>query len=357
MKTAMRLLALLMFLNILLVGCQKAPADASAVKVRTLTMGVGAPLPDAEDFVTQMPEGWTVRFAKDYYRTFSSMGEQSLALIATDQKGRECTIPVKLRLVKDTEPPVILGAADLSACLGDGIAYRSGITVSDNCDGDVKLTVDSSAVNQTVEGSYPVIYTATDAVGNTATVTVTLYLYKERVTEEMLYAVLDPIIESRIPTSGRLELQVREIYDYVYYNIEYATHSDKSDWVRAAYEGLRTGQGDCYTYFALSKAFFERLNIENMDIQRTPGIVDERHYWNYVNIGNAANPRWYHFDACQLIGVTYNFGCLLTDAQVKAYTAYRTDENGVGNYFYAYDNTRYPTSHTTIITETPAWDS
>ncbi len=357
MKIAVRFFALIMVINILLTGCQKKPADASAVKVRSLTMGVGAALPDAEDFVSQIPEGWTVRFAKDYYRSIYSMGEHSLTLIATDTKGRECEFSVKLKLIKDNESPVILGVGDLSACLGDGIAYRAGITVSDNCDGKVTLTVDSSAVKTTVEGSYPVTYTATDAVGNTSTVTVILYLYKERVTEEMLFAKVDEIIQLRqIPTTGSLEMQVREVYDYVYYNIDYVAHSNKTDWVRAAYEGLRTGQGDCYTYFAVSKAFFERLQIENMDIQRTPGIVDERHYWNFVNIGNAASPRWYHFDACQLRGATHS-GCLLTDAQVKEYTAYRVYENGVSGYFYAYDATRYPASHTTVITETPAWGS
>ena len=90
-----------------------------------------------------------------------------------------------------------------------------------------------------------------------------------------------------------------------------------------------------------------------MDIQRLSGIVDERHYWNFVNIGTADDAKWYHFDACRLSGVQHN-GCLLTDLQVQAYTKQRVDEYGVGNYFYVYDADKYPKSETTIITLTPA---
>jgi hypothetical protein len=202
------------------------------------------------------------------------------------------------------------------------------------------------------EGVYPVTYTATDAAGNSSTVEISVYVSRERVTLDDLFAMLDPIIASRIPTSGSAEMQAREVYTYVYNHIDYDSYSDKSDWVRAAYEGLRTGKGDCYTYFALSKAFFERLGIQNMNIQRTSGIVDERHYWNFINIGTADSPRWYHFDACRLSGIQHS-GCLLTDLQVDAYTRQRVDENGIKNYFYAYNRSDYPKSADQIITDTP----
>ena len=253
----------------------------------------------------------------------------------------------------DEEPPEIVGAKDLSALVGDGVSYRSGVTVRDNCDGAVTLTVDSSQVDNTTEGSYPVIYTATDAAGNASVVEIRVYFYLEQVTEAMLYTEIDRIIAERIPSYLSREQQVREVYDYVYYHISYSDSSDKSDWVRAAYEGIRTGQGDCYTYFALSKAFFARLGIENMDIQRTAGIVEERHYWNFVNVGTTQNPLWYHYDATRLSGIQHS-GCLLTDLQVQAYTKQRVDSDGQGNYFYVYDTTKYPESAATIITDTPA---
>ena len=178
-----------------------------------------------------------------------------------------------------------------------------------------------------------------------------VYVYEESITEADLYRLLDPVIEERISKNISTEQQAKEIYYFVSTHVTYVAYSNKSDWVRAAYDGLRTGQGDCYTYFALSKAFFNRLGISTMDIHRTEGIVDERHYWNYVNIGTEQSPRWYHFDATPLRG-DYHSGCLLTDAQIACYNRTRADENGVTGYFYAYDASEYPPSDTRVINDT-----
>ena len=271
-------------------------------------------------------------------------------------RGKESEHEVQFSLILDEEAPEILGAKDLSALVGDGVSYRNGVTVCDNCDGELTLTVDSSQVDNTTEGNYPVIYTATDAAGNKTVLEIRVYFYLEKVTEEMLFAEIDGILEERIPSYLSREEQVREVYDYVYYHVSYNDSSDKSDWVRAAYEGIRTGQGDCYTYFALSKAFFVRLGIENMDIQRTTGIVEERHYWNLVNIGTEESPLWYHYDATRLSGIQHS-GCLLTDQQVRAYTKQRVNSEGQGDYFYVYDSTQYPESASKIITPTPALEN
>ena len=334
-------------------ACDGGGGDSDSVDLpfRDLTWAVGGAYPDAKDFIPSLPEGYSVRFAKDY--DFSDVGSYRLELIVTDERGRETTHEVGFTLMLDTEAPKMEGVKDLQAYIGDGIAYRSGVTVTDNCHGKTTLEVDSSAVITDREGAYPVTYTATDAAGNRTTVTVTLYLYREKITLEMLYAQLDPLIAQYVPTAGSPKMQAQAVYQYVYFNVRYAGSSDKSEWIRAAYDGLRTGSGDCYTYFALSKAFFERLGIANMDSQRTQGLGPERHYWNFVNIGTESDPRWYHFDACPLQGVQHS-GCLLTDAQVDAYTRIRTYENGVGNYFYAYDKSAFPASATDVITPTPS---
>ncbi len=334
----------------LFASCKQEPPPQTEISFKDLTWAVGAPLPKPQDFVVGLPDGWNARFAEDY--RFTELGSHTLTLILTDAKGRETSHKVGFTLVLDKEPPIITGVKDLSAYIGDGISYRSGVTVSDNCEGSVTLTVDSSAVNQTQEGVYPVIYTATDAAGNVTTVKVNIYIYREQITEEMLNGVLDRIIAEQIPQNASAETKARAVYEYVFYSIAYDDSSDKSDWVRAAYEGLRTGKGDCFTYFAISKAFFKRLGIDSMDIKRTEGIVDERHYWNLVNIGSKDAPRWYHFDACRLSGVQHS-GCLLTEKQIDAYTKQRAYENGVTGYFYVYDRTGYPTTDSTIITPTP----
>ena len=352
MRQFRRLLLFMLIAALLCAGvtsCQQQ-VKPTEVQWKNLTWAVGAPLPEASDFVQTLPEGCSVRFAEEY--TFSALGEYTLRLILTDAKGRETEHQSRFTLVDDKEPPTIVGAKDLTVYVGDGVSYRAGVSMTDNCDNKVTLTVDSSAVNTAEEGSYPVIYTATDAAGNIATVSVSVYVYRERVTEEMLWEQIDRLIAAHIPTSGTKEQQARAVYDYVYYAIAYDDHSDKNDWVRAAYEGLRTGQGDCYTYFAISKAFFGRLGIENKDIQRTEGIVTERHYWNLVNIGTPTAPRWYHFDACRLRGEAPPFGCLLTDTQINAFSRQKTDADGVSSYFYAYNASAYPASDSTVITPT-----
>lgn len=352
MKFCLRFSAFIIILSVLcgiLVGC-KEEESTEAPEFRNLLWAINTVLPTAQDFVVSLPDEATVKFAEEY--VFQSIGSYEIVLIVTDGRGKENQYTVNFELIDDKENPQISGATDISTYVGDGISYRSGVTVSDNCDGKVILDIDSSAVDNMTEGVYPVTYTATDAAGNSSTVEISVYVYRERVTLDDLYAMLDPIIISRIPISGSVEMQAREVYTYVYNHIDYDSYSDKNDWVRAAYEGLRTGKGDCYTYFALSKAFFERLGIQNMNIQRTSGIVDERHYWNFINIGTVDSPRWYHFDACRLSGIQHS-GCLLTDLQVDAYTRQRVDENGIKNYFYAYNKSDYPKSADQIITDTP----
>ena len=353
MNKRIRFLALMLTVLLLVVAltaCVETPTDGVNLPWRSLTWAVGAPLPEPRDFLQALPEGYSVRFAEAY--AFSELGDHTVTLVATAPDGKECRQVLHLSLVVDDQAPTISGVKDLSVVIGEGVSYRNGVTVTDNCDNPVTLTVDSSAVRMDEEGSYPVTYTATDGAGNPTEATVTVYVYREVVTEDMLWAEIDRIIAERIPTSGTRELQARAVYEYVYYGIAYSDSSDKNDWVRAAYEGIRTGQGDCFTYFALSKAFFVRLGIESMDIQRTEGIVTERHYWNFVNIGSKDSPRWYHFDACRIRGELPSLGCLMTDRQLENFNAYKTDASGVSNYFYAYNRDAYPATDATVITPT-----
>ena len=86
-----------------------------------------------------------------------------------------------------------------------------------------------------------------------------------------------------------------------------------------------------------------------MDVKRTEGLTPDTHYWNMVNIGTEANPRWYFFDATRYAGkftVGGDNGCLLTQAQLDGYAPSNSAYNGV---YYAYDKAEYPTPQTEII--------
>ncbi len=117
------------------------------------------------------------------------------------------------------------------------------------------------------------------------------------------------------------------IYNYIRRNVGYINHSEKGDWVRAAYEGLAKRQGDCYVYACTAKALLTRAGIKNMDIAKIP--TRREHYWNLVDVGDG----WYHFDTTPRTDHTVFF--LWTDADLMAYSAQHYNCHN-------YDRTLYP---------------
>lgn len=232
---------------------------------------------------------------------------------------------------KDTEAPKIEGAKDQTIYIGDAVAYKKDITVTDNMDKDVKLVVDSSAVDLKKAGSYKVIYTATDSSGNTATKTVTFTVVekpKDTANSKDLDALADKVLAD-ITTSNMSEREkAKAIYTWTRSNISYEDHSDKSDWVNAAIQGFTKGTGDCFNYFATAQALLNRAGIKNQEIIK----IDGHHYWSLVNIDNA----WYHFDATPRKGDNQDFSLfMLTDSQIEAYS------KSHGN-SHIWDKTKYP---------------
>lgn len=343
-------LAMLLAVSLFLLPSCKEP-EAPIFETKNLTWPVSVELPKAEQFFTFVPEGCSVRLAEQYH--ISALGTYPVSLILTDADGNEFGYTASLTLVNDTTPPTINGVSDLVAYIGGSISYYSGVTTEDDCDAGVTLTVDTKNVNLKAIGVYDVVYRATDAAGNVTEIRRTLSVYEKEITEEMLYEKLDPILASIINDNMSTKQKLRAIYDYVYENVAYVSTSDKSSWVRAAYNGIVERSGDCFTYFALAKAMMERIGIENMDIERSPEVVamvNERHYWSLVNIGNETEPKWYHFDACHLNDISRPWGFLMTDDQLLLYSDKRENKDGISGYFYSYNTALYPASATEIIT-------
>lgn len=308
--------------------------------------------PRAEDFILSIEEAsdYTAKFVDGQPR-LTDIGDYDVYFQVTDSSKNTSKVYHSILTVIETDEqaPVFVTVPELSAYVGESLAYRKGLTLRDNCSGEITVTVDASAVNPNLPGDYTVRYTATDASGNSATASTVIHIYSNQITEEKLYAELDRIIAQIITPGMSKEAQCRAIYNYVHEEIAYVSDSDKSDWVRAAYEALFvTGSGDCFNYFAATKAFLTRLGIQHMDIQQTPGATDGTHYWHLVNIGTNEHPRWYHLDCTRLRAE--HSGALLTDKQVQAYNRIRTG-------FYAYNTSRYPKSDTAIITKTPSLES
>ena len=77
-------------------------------------------------------------------------------------------------VVNDTKAPVIEGAKDLEVYTDSTVSYKAGVTVTDDMDTKPALTIDNSKVNLSKPGVYEVVYTATDASGNSTSVTIKL---------------------------------------------------------------------------------------------------------------------------------------------------------------------------------------
>ena len=258
----------------------------------------------------------------------------------------------------DTEPPVIEGLHDMTVAVGMTLSYRSGVTAVDKVDGKVKLEVDASAVNLLEPGKYPVIYRAADRAGNRAETSVTVTVVAvagvndddptadvsgeepeteplpiKEVTPQMVDEEADRILDKILSPSMSQWEQARAIYNYVHTHVKYVGSSDKSNWLIGAYVGFTRGRGDCYNYFACSKALLTRAGIPNVDLERVGGSTD--HYWQLVNVGSG----WYHFDACPHPD-SYPLGSFLLDEMaVRAYTEKCAP---VRSNYYVYDYANCP---------------
>lgn len=151
--------------------------------------------------------------------------------------------------------------------------------------------------------------------------------YSQEALDQVVQEVLDAIISDNMTKRE----QARAVWDYTRTHVMYTGTSDKSDWRRGAYAGLTTRRGDCFTYYAVSRALLTALGIDNLEVQRVGGPTS--HYWNLVNCGDG----WYHFDATPRSSkMPYFVSFMFTDQQAADYTA------RAGRNYYTFDGSLYP---------------
>ena len=280
-----------------------------------------------EDFVVSVEDVTQVSLSFREEPDITAVGEQTVTIVAVDKGNNETVKEARLTLAVDTEAPVITGVKDLAVYEGDTISYKKGVTVTDNCPEGLEFTVDNSAVNLSEAGEYPITYTARDASGNETTEAATVFVEPQDYDIEEVYALADEVLAKIItPDMEPLE-KVRAIYRYNMGNIAYINHSEKGNWVRAAYEGLALKKGDCYVYACTAKVLLDRAGIRNMDIEKIP--TSRMHFWNLVNLGEG----WYHLDTTPRSDHPTIF--MWTEAELMEYSG---RHHGSHNY----DHTLYP---------------
>ncbi len=268
---------------------------------------------------------------------------------------------------KDNPPKITPVDSNTVLYVGDTVSYRNLVTVTDDSGKDCTLKFDASAVNLNKAGEYVVKYTATDKAGNSTTYELTITVKDGTYTEKKLMEHIDSIAKKTVgftkeEAKGKTKVEiVKAIYNFVnspgkgkyeaniYFNDTSNTPRQeqqggqqsrthwKDDWVEEATITLSMSrmQGDCYSYYAVSKAFFEYYGIENCGVQRnsTKSELSGTHYWNIVKVEGG----WYYFDATRLAGTFEDGGrnaCLITESKLKGY---KTSE---GNpYFYKMNKT------------------
>lgn len=122
---------------------------------------------DESEYTVRITNGGQI--AEDGRSTvFPKAGNATVEITAEDVGGHKTVKTVSVR-VTDAKPPM-LHANDITISLGDRVDYRTGVTAEDEMDGNLtgKIQVDTSQVDESKAGVYPVIYTVTDNAGNEA---------------------------------------------------------------------------------------------------------------------------------------------------------------------------------------------
>ncbi len=285
------------------------------------------------DFVTDINDKTEVSVTFGKNPDFAKVGQQTVTVRLTDTSGNVTDVKATLNVIADETFPEFSPMEDLTVNLGQTVSYRKNITATDDRDGQLSFTVDSSSVNLQEAGTYTIAYTATDSSGNTTTaerkihVSATLTINQELV-DEKVQEVLSQIVTEDM----NVHQKVKNIYNYVRKHIAYAPSKD-DDVLTGAYNAIVKKKGDCFNYFALAKVLLDACGIENMRIDRYQGTSS--HVWLLVNAGTG----WYHYDVSPQ-SMQDPFRCFMkTDAQVKAYAQGRSD--GRSDY-YQFDESLYP---------------
>lgn len=286
---------------------------------------------EADKFIENIEDATEVKVSYKASPDFNKEGVQEVILILEDEGGNKTELEALLTVKVDTEPPQIIGAEDKKFYIGDKIFYKNNVIVTDNRDENVELVVDSSQVNLKKIGDYKAVYTATDSSGNISTKTITVSVKekpKDYFDPEELHSLSDKILSEIIKENMTDIEKAYEIFKWVQKNISYTGYSDKSDWIKGAYLGIKKGTGDCFTFYAVSRELLTRAGFLNQCVTR----VDNTHYWNLVYYDG----EWYHFDAGPR-RKEYPFICFFRiDSELEEYTKLRKDN------YYKFDKTKHP---------------
>lgn len=291
---------------------------------------------DAKDFVKEIVDQSDVTVTYQTAPDFKALGTRQVTVVLTDAAGNASAVTASLTVLRDTVPPVITGPPVKYAVKGATVAYKQDLNITDNSGADLDIQVDASKVDINTAGTYPVKITATDPSGNSTSFNFKLNV-SDDVTDDQVKPLADAVLAQIITPGMDDTAKIRAIYNWIQVHVRYTSDANKNSVNYGAYQALTQGNGDCYTFYAVSQYLLTDAGIENMMIKRVPtGIYS--HWWNLVKV----NGVWYHFDSCPNPADRFDPNapkpdqCMMTDSRVKQLTAQR------GDMYYVYDPSLYP---------------
>lgn len=215
-------------------------------------------------------------------------GAQTVTIIATDPSGNTATGTAVLELLLDTTGPVFSGVGNLSVVKGSTPNFSNGVSATDDVDGLVTFTVDSSKVDMSTAGTYYVTYTATDAAGNTTT-------YRRKITVENDGNDTAALVKS---IAAKLSDDPEAIRDYVRKSIAYNHNWGGEDPV---WYGFNKKVGNCYVHALCLQVLLSEKGYTTQLIWvdgSEPGSDKaangwDPHYWLIIYLDGT----WWHIDA------------------------------------------------------------
>lgn len=277
------------------------------------------PMPEAQEYLVEVQDVTEVTVAYQSLPDMTLQGSQQVFLVVTDSSGNETVLQTTLTLDLDVTAPEISGVQDILVYQGSTVAYRSGITVTDDRDAMPALSIDASGVDLSQPGVYTVVYTAMDTAGNTARQEATVTVKEKKpgyVELEVIYAEVDKLLEKLITEDMTPREQAWAIFKWIRNNCMYDNHAETDDVHQAAYLMLTRYQGDCFYHFALSKLMLDRVGIPNLDVVKVKNYPsDSDHYWSMVSVDGGQT--WYHFDTTPREQEGF---FLVTDAYLDAFS-------------------------------------
>ncbi len=307
-------------------------------------------LPSPADFLEISKE--QAKELKIEYETspdVSVPGQIPVRIVMTDSFGNQTVLTAQLTIHAENDMPIFNGLNNFYILTGDTISYKNGVTAIDNVGNPLTFQVDSSKVDRHKAGVYPVTYTATDSAGNTTKKTV--HVYVNELTEEYINSLCDEVINKVIKSNMSRDQKIEAVWKYTKRNVLYVGTSDKNDVLRNIYTGLKSGIGDCYTYYCINRRIFNRLGIPNLEVRRVNGKTN--HWWNLVQFEDGL---WYHVDSCPTPSSLSSYSTFkMTDDVIERYT----EIVGNNRKYYNYDKTLHkyvgiPIAGSNVAPETSA---